>query len=165
MFVLSVTSKKLKTAAAAAAAVILVCCVIGISLNKGTEPASGDGGHINYRASDSSERLGFISQFGWQVDTEPVEVREIVIPEEFDDVYTAYNEIQLSQQLDLSDYCGKRVKRWSYIIRNYPGYTEYDECVRINLLVFDGCVIGGDVCSVELNGFMHGFVREERNNG
>lgn len=27
-----------------------------------------------------------------------------------------------------------------------------------NLLVLDGRVIGGDICSVELNGFIHGFV-------
>ena len=88
-------------------------------------------------------------------------MREIVIPEEFDDVYLRYNELQKKQGLDLSKYRSKRVKRWTYIIKNYPGYSETDDCVRINLLVFDGCVIGGDVSSVELDGFMHTFAKED----
>ena len=33
-----------------------------------------------------------------------------------------------------------------------------DSGVVANLLVLDGRVIGGDICSVELNGFIHGFV-------
>lgn len=163
MFIVSVTAKKLRAVFAAAAALLLVGSVIVLVVNKRTVKVESDSSAVCYKASTSAERLAFISQFGWLVDEEPAEVREIVIPTEFDDVYNNYNAIQLSQQLDLSDFCGKRVKRWSYIIRNYPGYSEQDDCVRINMLVYDGCVIGGDVCSTELDGFMHGFYKEELN--
>lgn len=163
MFILSVTAKKIKAFCAVAAALLLVGVVIVLFVNKSTVSVESDNAAVSYKASTSAERLAFISQFGWSVDEEPAEVREIVIPTEFDDVYNNYNEIQLSQQLDLSDYCGKRVKRWSYIVRNYPGYSEQEDCVRINLLVYNGCVIGGDVCSTELDGFMHGFYKEELN--
>ena len=42
-------------------------------------------------AENNQERLKFISQFGWEVDSEPVEVNEVIIPQEFDDVYNNYN--------------------------------------------------------------------------
>lgn len=161
MFVLSVSSSKIKKYIfPVLVAIILIitaviCIFSGKDTNVNTEPG------ISYKASNSKERLSFISQFGWAVDEEPCEVREVIIPEEFDNVYNNYNEIQKKQGLDLTEYCGKRVKRWSYIVKNYPGYKENDECIRINLLVFDGSVIGGDVCSVELDGFMHTFAKEQ----
>lgn len=110
--------------------------------------------------SDTSDVLQYISTLGWDVSTEPDEIREIIIPSEFDDVYSNYNEIQISQGFDLSDYAGERVKRWTFTVTNYPGY-ENEECVKINILVYETAVIGGDVCSVELDGFMHGLTGEE----
>lgn len=157
MFVMSVNSKKLKMFLFP---VLLTCAVIVSAVfffSDKSKPAVNEYGDFNYRASTASERSGFISQFGWTFEEEPVEVREIVIPQEFDEVYENYNNIQKQQGLDLSDFCGKRVKRWTYTITNYPGYSEQADCIRINLLVFDGLVVGGDVCSVELDGFMHGF--------
>ena len=91
------------------------------------------------------------------MEEEPLEVKEIIIPAEFDDVYEKYNDIQKEQGFDLTAYCSKRVKKWTYKVTNYPNY-EGSDCIRATLLVFDGKVIGGDVCSVELDGFMHGFV-------
>ena len=111
---------------------------------------------MSIKASTHEERMAFISQYGWEVDEEPVEVQEVIIPSEFDDTYTAYNEIQKDQGFDLSVYAGMRAKRWTYIIKNYAGYENKD-CIRVNILVYDGLVIGGDVCSIELDGFMHTF--------
>ena len=57
----------------------------------------------------------------------------------------------------MQKYAGMKVKRWTYIVRNYPDTLPEDDYIRINILVSDGVVIGGDVCSVKLDGFMHGF--------
>ena len=108
------------------------------------------------KAGDAEERAAFIASFGWSVEEDPIDVRQVYIPEEFDDTYNAYNEIQLLQGYDLSSYKGFQVTKWVYRILNYPGYTEKD-CIQITLLVYNGYIIGGDVCSVELDGFMHGF--------
>lgn len=108
-------------------------------------------------AKTSGERLAFIAQFGWEVAEEPVEVAEIVIPEEFDEVYEEYNTLQKKQSYDLEKLKGKRCKRYTYQITNYP---ECPDNARMNLLVADGRVVGGDVCSVELAGFMHGFAAD-----
>ena len=105
-------------------------------------------------AGTEEQRRSFVSQFGWEIDSEPVEVREVVIPSQFSEVYESYNQIQLEQGFDLSNYKGERAKRWTYRVTNYPGTTDV---VYINILVQNGKVIGGDVCSTALNGFMHGF--------
>lgn len=158
MFVLSLRANRLKHVVVPLFFALCLLAVAFVFDKDKTEPVVGHTDTLNYRASTAKERMAFIAQFGWTVSEEPSEVREIVIPSEFDDVYTNYNEIQINQGFDLTDYRGKRVKRWTYAVTNYPG-TEGDsaDVIRINLLVFDGLVIGGDVCSLKLDGFMHGF--------
>jgi len=164
MFVLSVNSKTVKYVSVVLLLVLFsgVCTAVSrVQLrNLNASSVERKTSTINFKAGNNKERLTFISQFGWEVESEPEEICEIIIPQEFDDVYNNYNDIQLEQSCDLRDYCGKRVKRWTYIIKNYPGYTETDTCVRINLLIYDGMVIGGDVSSTEISGFMHTFRKE-----
>lgn len=104
-------------------------------------------------AETSEQRISFLKTFGWEINANPTEVREIIIPLEFTDVYTNYNDIQKKQGFDLEQYKGKRVKLWTYEVKNYPNQPD----VYANMLIYDGNVIGGDICSVELSGFMHGF--------
>lgn len=157
MFVVSFSSKNFKKIilpvfcfAAAVCAVVLLRCFLPVDST--ASPVETVGKNI----TDTSQLLSFISSFGWEVDEEPDEVREVIIPAEFDDVYENYNAIQLKQGYDLKKYAGERVKRWTYTVRNYPDYIDSD-CIKINILVYGGEVIGGDVCSVRLDGFMHGF--------
>lgn len=107
-------------------------------------------------AAANEERLSFLAQYGWKVEEEPVEVKEIVIPETFGDVYNNYNQIQTEQGFDLTEYQGKSVKRYTYTVTNYPGYED-KQCILANMLVYEDKVIGGDICSTELDGFMHTF--------
>lgn len=100
------------------------------------------------------QRIDFLQSFGWKVVANPIEEVEITIPQTFNDVYNNYNTIQKKQGFDLTKYKGQRVKRWTYRVTNYPGVT--DE-VRADLLVYNDIIIGGDVSTVALNGFMHGF--------
>ncbi len=161
MFVVSVSKSKIKKSIYIALAVI-VLSVFFIMLLRciGFVQSTQTSQRISLSAKSEQERLSFISHYGWAVDEEPVEVREVVIPEIFDDVYNNYNEIQIQQGFDLGKYAGQRVKRWTYIVRNYPGTTPEDDYIRLNLLISDGVIIGGDVCSVKLDGFMHGFYKE-----
>lgn len=159
MFVVSLSSKKIKRLAVAVLCMVTVAgafVFMGQCFSDGGETATQP---VNSKVADSDAILAFISNFGWEVSEEPDEVREVIIPSEFDDVYTNYNAIQTAQGYDLTDYAGERVKKWTYTVKNYPGYTD-EECIKINILVYDGTVIGGDVCSVRLDGFMHGFSKE-----
>lgn len=153
MFVYSIKSKQIKLFLLIAFVVVTMISLFILS-QESTDVDNADKASI--KASTASERLSFISQFGWEVDEDPVEVCEVVIPTEFDETYIQYNEIQLKQGFDLQTYSGMRVKRWTYSVKNYPGH-ENKNYIRINLLVYEGLVVGGDVCSIELDGFMHGF--------
>ena len=66
--------------------------------------------------------------------------------------------IQRQQGFDLERYAGKRAKRYTYEILNYPsGETG----VQANLLLYKTTVIGGEVLSPRLDGFLHGLAMPE----
>lgn len=157
MFVYSVNKRQIRFAFIILL-LIVMCLVLLVLTRKSVETAKAN--EFNLRASNAEERIAYLSQFGWNVEEEPCEVKEVIIPAEFDEVYENYNKIQLEQGFDLKNYCSQRVKKWTYIVTNYPGYED-SQCIRATLLIYDGNVIGGDICSVELNGFMHSFVRPQ----
>ena len=116
---------------------------------------TGAEGEINYsKVKTNEDRVAFLSQFGWTVNPVAVEEIEVNIPEKFDKVFVGYNEIQKRQGLDLSKYKGKKVMRYTYEITNYPDSSER---VFANVIVYRNTVIGGDVCSANVGGFIHGF--------
>lgn len=111
---------------------------------------------INYdRIKTNEDRVKFLSQFGYEVSEDPIETVEITLPEKFDKVYAGYNELQKAQGLDLSKYRRKTVMRYTYEVKNYDGYN--GSKVLANVIVYRGRVIGGDVCSADPQGFVHGF--------
>lgn len=101
----------------------------------------------------NEERVAFLESFGWQVQTEPTETREVMIPSQFNDVYTAYNVMQQAQGFDLKPYAGEICTQYLYKVENYPDETE----VYATLLVYGDQIIGGDLASSQVDGFMHGF--------
>ena len=111
---------------------------------------------ISYdRIKTNEDRVKFLSQFGYEVSEDPIETVEITLPEKFDKVYAGYNELQKAQGLDLSKYRRKTVMRYTYEVKNYDGYN--GGRVLANVIVYRGRVIGGDVCSADPQGFVHGF--------
>ncbi len=118
-------------------------------------PLDGETEHVRYdKIKNNADRVSFLAQWGWQVEEEPVETVTVTIPQDFDKVFAAYNELQKAQGLDLSAYSGKNAERITYKITNYEGY---DGTVYANLFVFRHRVIGGDVSAAEKDGFVRGF--------
>jgi len=73
-----------------------------------------------------------------------------------DDSYQDYLALQSQQGFDLEKYAGKRVKRYTYEVLNYPtGETG----VQANLLIRKNTVVGGEVLSPQLDGFLHGLAQ------
>jgi hypothetical protein len=123
------------------------------------QPVSAQAGEeaetISYdKIKTNEDRMAFLGQFGWEVDATPVESTTVTIPAEFDKVFASYNELQRRQGLDLSGYASRTVERYTYTVTNYDGF---DGTVLANLLVYRGRVIGGDICSADASGFIHGF--------
>lgn len=150
MFVVSVKAGKKQLIRASVVLAVAIVALIGLFGGGAMQASAGK----QIVAENDAQRKSFIMQYGWQVADEPVEICEIVIPEVFNEVYVKYNDLQRSQGFDLAKYAGKRVKRWTYRITNYP---EYDGDVCANILIFDGKVIGGDVSAMGEGGFVKGF--------
>ena len=122
-----------------------------------TQPSEGVDAQVSYnydKVKSAEDAAAFLSQFGWTVNAEPTEVKTVTIPAEFDKVFSAYNELQKEQGLNLSKYKNKEVTRYTFTVTNYPGY---DGTVYANVLVYRNRVIGGDICSADVTGFVHGF--------
>ena len=152
MFLSLKCNKRILIVTIAAIAAIVVLCVLDSMLAAPADDSAASSMEVT--AADDTERAQFLEQYGWTVSPPPAEVYEVEIPQTFDEIYETYNDLQRSQGFDLSAYRGMRVKRWSYDILNYPdGIRD----VRANLLVYNDKVIGGDICSMESDGFLHGF--------
>ena len=102
----------------------------------------------------NEDRITYLSQWGWQVTDEPLSVQELLIPKEMDSSYLEYLTMQQAQGFDLSKYAGKRVKRYTYQVTNYP---TGEDGVQANLLIFRHTVVGGEILSPQLDGFLHGL--------
>lgn len=112
---------------------------------------------INFdKIKTNEDRVEFLRQFGWEVSAEPKACVEVKIPSEFDKVFAGYNEIQKRQGLDLSKYKNKNVMRYTYEVTNYDD----DGVVYANILIYRNRVIGGDICSADVTGFIHGFEKK-----
>lgn len=105
--------------------------------------------------STNEDRIDFLKLYGWEVEPEATEVVEVIVPPEFDPVYERYNQLQISEGLDLRKYKGKSVKKYTYLVCNY----DYDGTVLANLIIYKDRVIGGDICSLDTDGFVHGLTK------
>ena len=105
-------------------------------------------------ASTDEERRNYLATYGWEVDGDFQE-KESTIPENWNKVYSDYNQIQINQGFDLSNYKGKKVKLFTYVISKYK---DKKQGVVADMLVCDGVLIGGDICNTSAeNGFLVGF--------
>ncbi|HHW25168.1 MAG TPA: DUF4830 domain-containing protein [Bacillota bacterium] len=164
MFVYSFKASTLKFAGIAALSLVLLIVLIAVIPSVGSGSADNSEGvkaaaaSINYdKIKTNEDRIAFLAQFGWEVEPEPAEEATVTIPSEFDRVFASYNELQKRQGLDLSRYKRKELTRYTYIVKNYPNY---DGVVYANLLIYRNRVVGGDICSADVNGFLHGFRKE-----
>ena len=152
MFVKTLRANTLKLIGITALSFMIVAAlVLFVPSYESTMTAGG----VSYeKVYSNSDRVEFISGFGWQVAQTPIEEVTVSVPSEFDTVYLGYNDIQKAQGLNLARYKGKEVVRYTYEVTNYDGY---DGTVYVNLLVYRNKVVGGDVCSADPAGFIHGF--------
>ena len=161
MFVFSFKADRKKVCVILAVVLLVVTAAIVLTRVHNTAPsAEAAGVRYSLSAATNEERVSFFNQFGWTVNAEAMETKDVTIPLEFNDVYSNYNEIQKEQGLDLTKYAGKVCKQWVYAVTNYPQETD----VRGTILVYDNQVVGGDLSTVALDGFMTGFFGERSSN-
>ena len=121
-----------------AAVIILVSC-----LQSGGERA-------RPQVADNSQRIAYLQSLGWEVESEPLETLQFLLPDALEEPYLTYNELQKEQGFDLTACCGRQVTRYTYAVTNYPGRAEG---VQLNLYVCEDLPVAGDVCCPGADGF------------
>ena len=144
--------------AAVAAAAAVVCGILVTAGLQGGRSAAASAVVSPKGVKTNEDRVAYLESYGWQVASEPIAVEELLIPEEFDQTYEDYLALQESQGFDLTQYRGERVKRYTYEILNYP---TGEAGVQADLLLYRNTVIGGDVLSAEIDGFIQGLAMPE----
>ena len=160
MFVYSVRATTIKffgVVCVALAALITLIAFVPTYVGDGSAQTGSDGamGEVSYdKIKTADDAAAFLKQFGWEVDMTTAQTVEVEMPESFDKVFAGYNELQKRQGLDLSKYTGKSVTRYTFTVTNYK---DAEGTVYANVLVFRDRVIGGDLCSADVTGFVSGF--------
>ena len=153
MFIITAKLHRGRLLAVAAAAVVVCGALVAGHVLTGT------GAAVSTAASPkgvktNEDRVAYLSAYGWQVNDQPLASQELLIPTEMDETYDDYLTLQREQGFDLEEYAGKRVKRYTYEITNYPSG---EQGVQANLILYKNTVIGGEVLSPQLDGFLHGL--------
>ena len=127
--------------------------IIGVVLLLGakTQAASAaPGGKSVSSVRSEKARVAYLENCGWKVESPAMKEETILIPKEFSPVFEEYNQLQKQQGFDLSRYSGKEVTLYTYRVVD----SNLGDNVLASLYVCNGCVIGGDVHSTALDGFM-----------
>lgn len=153
MFIWTAKIHKRKLAAVLAA-VVVAGAALAVAMTAISRPASAAAEPDPKGVRSAEDRVAYLESWGLQVSPEAVLVEELAMPEEFGTEYEQYLALQSSQGFDLSKYAGKRVKRYTYEVLNYP---TGESGVQANLLIRKNTVVGGEVLSPRLDGFLHGL--------
>jgi hypothetical protein len=104
----------------------------------------------------NAERVAYIKSLKIDILGDDYKMKTVIIPMEFGKVYENYNKLQLSADFDLRDYKGKAVQVYTY---NCDGER------NVNLMIYNGRLIGGDVSETSLGGSMKALVVDESGKG
>ena len=103
------------------------------------------------RLDTTEGRCAYLVSLGLCPDPESESCKEVELPAVFDAVLEQYNALQLESGFDLLPAAGKKCLCFSYDLVSYPGWNGR---VIATLYLFRGRVIGGDVHTADLRGFM-----------
>lgn len=152
MFVITLKFSKKKAIAILVAAAVVLAAIVLLAGGPGNDGAADSEKPVaTAKLKTNDDRVTYLSKLGWEVDPECLSEKTVTIPKEFSNVFSEYNRLQQKQGFDLGKYKGVDVERYTYKVTNYPDSA--DE-VEIAIFVKKGVVIGGDVHSTALDGFI-----------
>lgn len=123
-------------------AVILAIIIIGLLIFGQLLSAKASG----IDGSTNATRVEYIKSIGIAPDDTDVSSKEIVIPQNFSNVYKEYNRLQKKAGFDLSRYRGEKATVYTY------GVSGSDR--ELHLIVCKDKIIGGDIADINVNGEM-----------
>lgn len=104
--------------------------------------------------SQTKGREKYLASYGWEIDPGSEEARTVLLPKTFEGAVGEYAEMQTSQGYDFASYAGLECRQFTYEVTNYDGRVG---TVYATLYIKGTRVIGGDIHSADISGFMHGI--------
>lgn len=156
MFVFSVKMSKRQILTLVFCVVVLIVMVIA-AVGRPASSATAAGA-VSAEGGSETKRVAFLRSLGYTVVPPHTAVKEVLIPDEFDEATTVYNELQQTAGMDLTPYHGKRVKCWTYTIQDDPSGEE----TEAHLYEYKDRIIAGDVAAREAGGFMRALVPADK---
>lgn len=129
-------------AAAIMTAAVILCSAPGCSF----------GASELINVSSMEGRQKYLMKLGWEIDTSSEESKTVLLPREFEGIMAEYARLQTEQGYDFASYGGLECTQYTYIVTNY---FDSDSTVYATLYIKSGHVIGGDIHSAAIDGFMH----------
>ena len=148
-------NRKSAVAAVVALALLLIAVILLVSLH--SIGGSGKPAPETAGIADADDAARYLAGLGWQVEPQPLEIRELVIPRSFSGVYADYAALQARQGYPLAEYGGMEARRYSFRVLNHPSG---EENIVADLVVCGQTVIAGDIQSTAMDGFMTGLKGE-----
>lgn len=108
------------------------------------------------------KRTDFLSSIDCEIYDEKAKEKEIIIPTEFSSVYENYNALLKTAGYDLTAYKGEKCTVYTYNVKHFADFKDDDYSV-VNLIVYKGRIIGGDISSAKLDGRMYPIKKYEKN--
>lgn len=155
MFVFSYKTTKKQLIWAVVCAVLLVAILLILLFWPDTAKETPTGKAISSAAS-ADEGIAYLASLGYTATGG--DVREVQMPEEFDETLTAYNALQQTAGMDLTPYRGKRLKCRTFTIENHP----LGEPTVAHVYVYKDKVVAGDISSTAVGGFTQALLPIER---
>ena len=138
----------------AIAVIVIVALALIFGLPEGNESQTT---MKSVKLKSDADVLDFVKNLGYETADETLSCKEVVIPEEFDETYTKYNELQKECGFDLEKYKGKTVSLYTVEVTNHPE----SENVIVEVMVCKKKPVGGSIYTKNLDGFMYGLEKLE----
>ena len=154
MLIVTAKVPRKRLAFGAVFAAFLCCCTIALPAIPHARETLASSAPDPSGIRSNQDRVEYLRSYGWEIQEDPISTQELMIPDAMDESYADYLSLQAQQGFDLTKYAGKRVKRYTYEVLNHPSG---ESGVQANLLLHKHTVVGGEVLSPELDGFLHGL--------
>ena len=138
MFLFTVTKPGLRQAGALALCAVCLCGTVAAAVHF-------TGGAVTASAAavpgiETTQDIGtYFTGYGFDTDLASAAVDKVKIPKKWDDSFTAFNQIVQESGLDLADYKGKTVEKWTVLC---PQLSTGDHDTYCVLLVYKAKAVG-----------------------
>ena len=117
MFLFTVTKPRLRQAGALALCAVCLAGTITAAVHFANDSVTASAAVSEQTVIETTQDIAtYFTGYGFEVDLATAAVDKVKIPKQWDDSFAAFNQIVQESGLDLADYKGKTVEKWTALI-------------------------------------------------